>query len=80
MALRCQDPGWKPIDVPDERRGLWVRRSPGYLELCAGREGDDAYVFLREGQDLTQGDLDSLYDVLETYRYAVELEQEEDKP
>jgi hypothetical protein len=44
------------------------------MELCAGREGDDAYVSLTVGQTLTQGDIDNLADVL--YRASVALESE----
>ncbi|MGC2778798.1 MAG: hypothetical protein WA418_24530 [Bradyrhizobium sp.] len=43
---RCAEPGWQRIGRIDstQRRSLWIRESPDSLELCAGREGDDAYV------------------------------------
>ena len=50
MSLnRCAEPGWLRIGRIDSprRRSLWIRDTRGAqpaIELCAGREGDDAYV------------------------------------
>ena len=50
MSLnRCTEPGWLRIGRIDSprRRSLWIRDTRGAepaIELCAGREGDDAYV------------------------------------
>lgn len=48
--LRAQEPGWIEIGQADTagRRSLWVRFGKGRaaLELCAGREGDDASVII----------------------------------
>lgn len=43
---RCLEPGWEQIGNYDHvgRRSLWVRFHDESFELCAGREGDDAYV------------------------------------
>jgi hypothetical protein len=41
--MRCEEPGWTRIG-PTGRRSLWSRISTRRIELCAGREGDDAYV------------------------------------
>lgn len=50
---RYQEPGWRRIGRIDStgRRSLWIRETwtgdgPACIELCAGREGDDAYVRL----------------------------------
>lgn len=45
-ANRCHEPGWRRIGRIDKpgRRSLWIRESTACTELCAGREGDDAYV------------------------------------
>lgn len=44
--MRCNGPGWIELACPDGRRGLWARVTDKGIELCAGREGDDAYVSL----------------------------------
>lgn len=40
------EPGWIQIgkECSAGRRSLWVRFSDDAFELCAGREGDDAYA------------------------------------
>jgi hypothetical protein len=50
---RASEPSWQQIGVsrdPSGRRQLWARLHQDWhtLELCAGREGDDAYVRLLE--------------------------------
>jgi len=64
-GMRCTQPGWIEVCKPDGRRGLWVRTSAGSVELCAGREGDDAYVQMRPGRDLEDvGDLRAVVDYI----------------
>lgn len=46
MVMRYAEPGWTritPYDIAG-RRAVWIRLSPGRVEFCAGREGDDTYV------------------------------------
>lgn len=51
--MRDQQPGWQVLAKYDKpgRRGLWLRSTTvgadgelASFEVCAGREGDDAYV------------------------------------
>lgn len=48
QSLRYRNTGWLLIAMHDPvgRRGVWARvdRTQGIMELCAGREGDDAYL------------------------------------
>ena len=44
----------------DGRRGIWWRRTPGTIEVCAGREGDDWHVKLSVGDVLTERTIESL--------------------
>jgi hypothetical protein len=74
-SMRCQEPGWRRIgriDAP-ERRSLWIRESRDVIELCAGREGDDAYV--RITPDNPQWH--DLSDVLSRARFAAEYEDDD---
>jgi len=74
MTMRSNEPGWElTIDGDHDRRGLWVRKTPGLLEICAGREGDDAYVALRVGEAITEHHLVLLEDVLDTAAFALEV-------
>ena len=34
------------------RRGLWFKETENTIELCSGREGDDAHVVLPKSKDL----------------------------
>ena len=71
MSLRAYEPGWTRIGIfcDQEVRALWMRESKdGTLELCAGRDGDDAYVKI--GKDNPQ--YEGLYDVLSSARFAAE--------
>lgn len=47
----AHEPGFEPLldelADPAGRRNVWIRENTGDVELCAGREGDDAYVRLR---------------------------------
>lgn len=75
MTMRCNEPGWEAVAVPDGRRGLWFRRDPqtGKMEICAGREGDDAHVVLTVGECLTAETVTSLEECLLTLQFAAEL-------
>ena len=72
---------------PASRRGVWARltrRDGSYgdgfeahhdvavIELCAGREGDDAYARLELGQLLNERNLASLWDVMITGMWILE--------
>lgn len=73
MSLnRCHEPGWRRIGRIDkpQRRSLWIRESRGGIELCAGREGDDAYVRLTPDNPQWR----ELRDVLTRARFAAEFE------
>lgn len=78
-CFRCNDVGMVPIAIPDGRRGLWTRETkdanalPVRLEICAGREGDDSYVFLTAGVAPTSHDLYELQDALLCLGYAFDL-------
>lgn len=56
---RSRQSGWVLAvrDDPSGRRGFWYRETVEdgrhVLELCAGREGDDVYVRLVEGESIT---------------------------
>lgn len=69
MSLnRCGEAGWVRVGLFDdaERRSLWVRYTKSALELCSGREGDDAYARV-EASDPAFG---QLYDVISRAVYA----------
>lgn len=80
--MRCEEPGFEAVDVPDGRRGLWMRtaaasmRQVERLELAAGREGDDALVVLQAGETLTPELLGEVEDALSRLRYACEVAAE----
>lgn len=87
--MRAYEPGWFCVANHDTtgRRGLWARpsdeqRKPlplgeeketAMMELCAGREGDDASVLLQKGQSVTKRTLLDLEDVLA--RCAMQYEE-----
>lgn len=73
--MRNQQPGWCEIALPDGRRGLWSRVSLNQLELCAGHDGDDAYIKLTAGDTLSLETICALEDVLNTLRFAWDMEQ-----
>lgn len=78
MSLnRCIDPGWRRIGRIDSagRRSLWIRETwnrdgPACIELCAGREGDDAYVRITPDNPQWR----DLENVLTCARFAAEYE------
>lgn len=71
-ANRYQDPGWRRIGRIDkpQRRSLWIRETYNTIELCAGREGDDAYVKIAPDNPQWH----DLRDVLSRARFAAEYE------
>jgi hypothetical protein len=65
--MRCDEPGWVLIGPVRTRRSLWYRLKPGVgVELCAGREGDDAYAVVECGGAA----LATLADLLATAEFA----------
>jgi len=72
MMMRCEEPGWFRIGrwCSAERRSLWARldSDSGAVELCAGREGDDAYVRVERGDAAHEG----ILDVVTYAKYATE--------
>lgn len=70
--IRYEQPGWElcAMHDPAGRRGLWARFSsgpdsiPSVIEICAGREGDDAYVRIEQGKALTEEQMYWLQDAL----------------
>ena len=72
---RYKEPGWERVTPPDKagRRALWMREVPGGgLELCAGREGDDAYVKISSDHPEYKNLIDLLYTL--QYGYSLDLE------
>lgn len=77
--MRAEEPGWIRIGVTclQGRRSLWWRvtpragddNTPEIIELCAGREGDDAYVQIRNDGSKQFYDL---WDVLSCAQFASE--------
>lgn len=92
MGMRYKQPGWTlaAMNDPALRRGLWYRetrdgplppnpiRALLRVELCAGREGDDAYVCLEVGVPLDARTLAELEGVLCCGAWMVE--DHEDPP
>ena len=82
VMFRCNEPGMVPIIIPDGRRGLWTRETrdergrPTRLDICAGREGDDAFVSMAAGVPPTSLDLFSLHDALSCLGFAFDLATE----
>jgi hypothetical protein len=76
--MRCEEPGWVRIGGQG-RRSLWFRYEDGaaYFELCAGREGDDAYARIATGLDAPLGirighrGFGDLLQVLQTAAFAM---------
>ena len=76
MIRRCE-PGWLQLLPFDEagRRSLWIRVSSDKVELCAGREGDDAYVVLPlTGAHLSLSDLQELHNLATAAIYSQEID------
>jgi len=43
-AVSNRGSGWTCLTCLDGRRGVWMKVTATTVELCAGREGGDAYV------------------------------------
>jgi len=77
--MKCNEPGFEAVAVPDGRRGLWMRTKRNdanevtEIELAAGREGDDAGVVLREGATITSTTLRLVEECLSYLRFGAEL-------
>jgi hypothetical protein len=71
---RIREPGWQRVGSLDKpgRRSIWVRFGDHRIEICAGREGDDAYIEIEESNPAFLG----LVDVFETQLWAIELDEE----
>lgn len=72
---RHLEPGWRRIGRIDgqRRRSLWIRETSDALELCAGREGDDAYVRITPENPQWR----DFSDVLAAARFAAEYEDDD---
>ena len=73
--LRMNEPGWTLLVMHDPaiRRGLWCRETEGKVELCAGREGGDDYVMLKEGAAITPEMLADVRGLCATMRWVEDL-------
>lgn len=77
--MRASQPGWQCASMHDPagRRGIWFRReSPGAVEVCAGREGDDAYVRIAVGDTVSSEQVTAVLGCLAVGAWMLE-EQEE---
>lgn len=80
--------GWQQLGVGVDRagrRGVWYRERKNAsdatdieVEICAGREGGDAYVTLGVGEVLTPPKMRALLDVLEYANSALEYQHTTD--
>lgn len=68
--LRAQGLGWVQLCCVDGRRGVWMRVSDLAIELCAGREGDDADLRLLVGSRVTPDDLRNAREILNCVEFA----------
>jgi hypothetical protein len=76
MCNRKDEPGYKVIAMhdPSGRRGVWYRaNNDGSIELCAGRDGNDAYVRLDDGARVTATLLECIHFILSCGRYGHDL-------
>jgi len=71
--MRCKEPGWVKLTCPDGRRGVGMRVTDGAVELCAGREGDDAYVEFRIATIVVPEQLTMVREILDSLAFAKEL-------
>jgi hypothetical protein len=74
--------GWIQVVPFDKsgRRSLWVRQSVGRLELCSGREGDDAGAFIPlDGSMLSRREVSDLKQVAEYAIWAFDIDDTEEE-
>ena len=66
MNQRLLEPGWELVAMHDqyERRGVWMRVGPRFIEVCSGLEGNDYYVRFTAGVTVTEESLDVLAEAL----------------
>ena len=69
MNRSYDEPGWIELTLPDGRRGVWMRVGEDKVELCAGREGDDAYVCFEP----TRQQYHDAVGILECHLFSLEL-------
>lgn len=82
--LRYKQPGWElaAMNDPAGRRGIWYRATFAgenelvALEVCGGREGDDAYARF-EVHEHNRDAVHGLLDVLERAAWAVDMARDE---
>jgi len=74
--MRCNEPGWIELVKPDGRRGVWTRVTDDAVELCAGREGDDAYVKFALGSNVTKENVSDAAAVVACFKYSCELAED----
>jgi len=76
--LRGSSRAWHIIILGDNyRRGLWARRTAtgpaaGALELCAGREGGEAFVALTPDEAVTPAVLERIIELLDVVRFSAD--------
>jgi len=73
--MRCNEPGWQAMAIPDGRRGIWIRMSDDTktLEICGGREGDDHYVKLDIGEAISEKLLYETTELLTSFSWAYDI-------
>jgi len=80
--MRCDEPGWTLIALADGRRGIWTRDTGSgdkrVIEVCAGREGDDEYVRLAVGEQVTEQHLFQLEGIFSAFSWATEIAGDEE--
>ena len=75
--LRALEADWVQLADADGRRGLWIRIDRGErpaIEFCAGREGDDEFLRLEVGQELSVRHLDEFSDMVDHVEWARETD------
>lgn len=77
--MRAEEKGWIRVAKLDkaQRRSLWVRLDDNKIELCAGREGDDAYAVIYFSGGMGPQELAALRDVVETAEWALEMDSDD---
>jgi len=81
-GYRCNEPGWRLAALPDGRRGIWYREVREHdvlvaIELCAGREGDDAFVRLDRFETLDSRALGEIAEIFSRGAWSCELRADE---
>lgn len=78
--MRSSEPGYilAAMNDPSGRRGIWYRQADRSdpIDICGGREGDDAHVTLKIGDVITPRMLFDLEDILSRGAWMVEEQKE----